>query len=564
MSGSPPTFVQTTGPANGGSDQITDDDITNETQSSIFLRAMEDNKQMKKDVREHIYQFFVPCFLFQYVIHDTKDRTSEDILGEDGLFAKTFVKEMTSQSNDRLRGGHVVLTMSLEEKKAYFKQLWRLALDMKTGGIREALVKKKTAVYNSMGAKFKSKWIFTIMLYTLLQIILNRLFVITEFIQHTLVKGQPIPAMETLMCPLKCPRRYWIFFNVLLKGCNHNNEYWDKVTFTNKGDNHDRYVTMGLEAHCVCLLRDHYWSWIYQAIVESGLSGDDMVKNIKFEYDPKDVPLGAAGGEMVEEGMNHMWTDCGWVEAVEEKESAVLAEMVMNPLVEIRMEEKFTDGKLNGYNCKILRDTNNYDVYNGTLSMSEAAEQRVIEKRETAKIIKHAQFQIDIIKKLKEIRVELKKYVEEERKIDEGDLDEFNVSKLRRKSKLQTAKTLRKMTNEELGEENDGIQHDECENQGESQDGNAKKRKRGQTRFKIKNYYETKRRVKMSEQTGIRLAWEEAYKFIMNNIPRDKLEKKKSTKQANDDEMYLEDMSDIVEELNGNGGFVNQLRMYAV
>ena len=136
-----------------------EDDITQETTSSIFVRAVGDTLQMKKDVKEHIFQYFVPLFVFQYVIHDTKDRSSDDILGENGHFATKFVSDMVSPHNNRLRGKHIVLTMSMEDKKAYFKQLWRMALDMKSGGIRDALVKKKTAVYNSVGTRFKSKFL---------------------------------------------------------------------------------------------------------------------------------------------------------------------------------------------------------------------------------------------------------------------------------------------------------------------------------------------------------------------------------------------------------------------
>lgn len=158
MSLSPPSVVQANGTVNG-----IEDDLTAGTQSSIFLRAVGDQVQMKMDIKEHISQFYVPFFLFQYVIHDTKDRSCDDILGENGQFATRFVDEMTSPSNNRLRGKHIVLTMSLEEKRAYFKQLWRMALEMKTGGIRDALVKKKTAVYNSMGTKFKSKFLLNIL-----------------------------------------------------------------------------------------------------------------------------------------------------------------------------------------------------------------------------------------------------------------------------------------------------------------------------------------------------------------------------------------------------------------
>ena len=188
----------------------------------------------------------------------------------------------------------------------------------------------------------------------------------------------------------------------------------------------------------------------------------------------------------------------------------------------------------------------------------------MVEKRNTAKIIKQAQGQREVMEKLKGLRKELKKFVVEERTIDEGHLDEKTVNKMRRKTRLQTAKTLRKMTGQGLGEENDNIQNEQFEDPGDLENGNVKKRKRGQTRSKFKSYYETKRSIKRAEETGIRLAWEQAYKFIMNNYPREKLVTEQSTEETDDEDMYLEDRNNIMEELQGNGGLDNQLRMYAV
>lgn len=359
------------------------------------------------------------------------------------------------------------------------------------------------------------------------------------------MKEQPIPAMETILSPLECPRRYWIFFNVLLKGCNHNNAFWEKVTFDNDGRNQGRFVTQSLEAHCVCLLREHYWSWIYQAIFESGFSLETIEK-IKFEYDREDVPLGE-GEQLTEVQLNGLWSDQRWIETAQE-EATVVSEMSMNELVEIKMEKKFINGRESGYKFEIFKQSDDDDDDNNNVKA-----QRDLEKRNAAEIIKKARGDNVIVNKVKELKKILDEFVKEERKIDEGHLDEETVMQSRKKAKLNTAKTLRKRTD-------DVIDISEMDND------SGKKRKRGPTKSKFKNYYETKRMVRKAEESGIRLAWEEAYKFVMNNYPRAKLGTNNSRKESTDEDedLYLEDRENIMKELQGEDGFDNQLRMYAV
>lgn len=134
------------------------EDVSVVTGTATLTIAINDEETMRKDVQEHISNYYVPKFLFQHVIHDYKDAYTKRMLSENGDFATHFVDTMTSPTCDRLSGKHIILTATLEDKRTYFRQLWRMALKMKRGGISNALIKKKTAVYSSMCTRFKSKF----------------------------------------------------------------------------------------------------------------------------------------------------------------------------------------------------------------------------------------------------------------------------------------------------------------------------------------------------------------------------------------------------------------------
>ena len=539
----PTTIVHTTTHSVSG---MEDNSVSAMTSTSSLSSAISDKKNMVKDVRDHIWKFYVPRFVFQHVIHDYKDAFSTKLLHENGELATHFVETMTSPSVDRLSGKHVILAASLEDKKTYFRLLWRMALEMKEGGIRDALVKKKTAVYTSTGSKFKSKFENEIG-----KVIGNapkkqilQCGNVSEFIQLTMMEGQAIPAIETLLCPDKCPRRYWIFFNCLLKGCNQNNKYWDSVTFDKDGKN-SRYVTLSVEAHCVCLLKEHYWSWVYQAIVDSGMTSENL-DDIRFEYDPEDVELPSNLGTVTYDDLEALWSDLDW--DGEGDHRLMIQDMIMNPKVAIEIKKTEND-----YRWKVIKDDESHDddeSENSEKGPSKTLKYRVKEQLEAAKLIQLARGQKENMEKLLKLKERLKMHFDDEKTIDSNKtLDQLAKRSKKRKFKNKSTKTLR--TNKA------GSMELENSNQG----GFASYQKR-----KFHNFFQTRRLVKEAEQVGLRLAWEKAYKFVMNNYPYEKMLKNNdnSSDIEEDEDKYLEDTDDFMEDFHGNGGFENHLKMYAV
>ena len=96
----------------------------------------------------------------------------------------------------------------------------------------------------------------------------------------------PFPAYETLDNRTELTRRYFLFFNVMLKAGRHNKELWKIATTENKGKNDIPYGSPIFEAHVQTTIQENYFKWILQVLANPKLIPDDQIaEGFKTEYD---------------------------------------------------------------------------------------------------------------------------------------------------------------------------------------------------------------------------------------------------------------------------------------
>jgi hypothetical protein len=96
----------------------------------------------------------------------------------------------------------------------------------------------------------------------------------------------PFPAYETLENCTELTRRYFLFFNVLLKAGRHNKELWKIATTERGGKNDIPYGSPIFEAHVRTTIQENYFKWILQVLANPKLIPDDKIaEQFKTEYD---------------------------------------------------------------------------------------------------------------------------------------------------------------------------------------------------------------------------------------------------------------------------------------
>ena len=138
--------------SNGSSNDASND---RERHSSYLTEAMNDKKQMSKDLKELLTEKFIKNVAFYHIIHDLKEREN-DFLETDGPLCKKFVS-ICINNMDNLPSYHRIQRTNSQDAEIYFKAIWDMGLNTPGKGIRHAISVKKTSVYATIADRFKSK-----------------------------------------------------------------------------------------------------------------------------------------------------------------------------------------------------------------------------------------------------------------------------------------------------------------------------------------------------------------------------------------------------------------------
>lgn len=95
----------------------------------------------------------------------------------------------------------------------------------------------------------------------------------------------PIPAFETLEDRLQLPRRYFLFFDVFFQAGRHNKELWKVAITKDKGNNGIPFGSCIFEAHMRTTIRENYFKWLLQVLLNPRLVNDEYLESWKTEYD---------------------------------------------------------------------------------------------------------------------------------------------------------------------------------------------------------------------------------------------------------------------------------------
>lgn len=106
-----------------------------------------------------------------------------------------------------------------------------------------------------------------------------------------MINKVPFPAYETFEDRQNVPRRYYLFFEKILKPGRHNKELWNAAITRRNGRNNIPFSSSIFEAHVLTTVRENYFTWIYQALANPNVV--PMIQqavNFKVEYDYDVLP----------------------------------------------------------------------------------------------------------------------------------------------------------------------------------------------------------------------------------------------------------------------------------
>lgn len=82
-------------------------------------------------------------------------------------------------------------------------------------------------------------------------------------------------------------RRFFLFFDVFFRAGRHNKELWDTAVERNDGKNKISFGTCIFEAHVRTTIQENYFTWMYQTLSNPKIirSKKEALENFKTEYD---------------------------------------------------------------------------------------------------------------------------------------------------------------------------------------------------------------------------------------------------------------------------------------
>lgn len=96
----------------------------------------------------------------------------------------------------------------------------------------------------------------------------------------------PFPAFETFEDRQNIPRRYYLFFERILRPGRHNKELWNAAITRKNGRNNIPFSSSIFEAHVLTTIRENYFTWMYQALSNPNVMPFlKKAKDFKVEYD---------------------------------------------------------------------------------------------------------------------------------------------------------------------------------------------------------------------------------------------------------------------------------------
>jgi hypothetical protein len=106
-----------------------------------------------------------------------------------------------------------------------------------------------------------------------------------ELVHDCSVNKVPFPALETFEDRKMFPKRYFLFFDVFVRAGRHNRDLWRKAIRENKGMNQKRFGPPIFEAHVRTTVRENYFKWIFQQLLDVHEVDDEEVEAFQMEYD---------------------------------------------------------------------------------------------------------------------------------------------------------------------------------------------------------------------------------------------------------------------------------------
>lgn len=106
-----------------------------------------------------------------------------------------------------------------------------------------------------------------------------------ELVHDCVIKRVPIPALETFEDRTRFPTRYFIFFDSFVGMGRHNRVIWKKAIQHLNGENSIRFGPAIFEAHVRTTIRENYFKWIFQQLIDIDVITDEDFDEFKMEYD---------------------------------------------------------------------------------------------------------------------------------------------------------------------------------------------------------------------------------------------------------------------------------------
>lgn len=104
----------------------------------------------------------------------------------------------------------------------------------------------------------------------------------------------PFPAYETFEDRENIPKRYYLFFERILRPGRHNKELWNAAITRKNGRNNIPFSSSIFEAHVLTTIRENYFTWMYQALANPNVmpflkDANDFKVEYDFDVLPEDL-----------------------------------------------------------------------------------------------------------------------------------------------------------------------------------------------------------------------------------------------------------------------------------